>query len=32
MRSLGDDYEHLHRRGETSTVAEALGPLLARLD
>jgi DNA-binding SARP family transcriptional activator/tetratricopeptide (TPR) repeat protein len=32
MRSLGDDFEHLRRRGETSTVAEAVGPLLATLD
>lgn len=32
MRSLGDDFEQLRRRGETSTVAEALGPLLAKLD
>ena len=32
MHSLGDDFERLRRRGETSTVAEALGPLLAKLD
>lgn len=32
MRSLGDDFEQFRRRGETSTVAEALGPLLAKLD
>jgi tetratricopeptide (TPR) repeat protein len=32
MHSLGDDFERLRRRGETSTVAEALGPLVAKLD
>ena len=32
LRSLGEDFEHLRRRGETSTVAEAIGPLLAKLD
>ena len=31
-RVLGDDYEHLRRRGETSTVVEAVGPLIPQLD
>jgi tetratricopeptide (TPR) repeat protein len=30
--SVGDDFEYLRRRGETSTVAEAVGPLLVLLD
>jgi len=29
-RVLGDEYERLRRRGETSTVAEAVGPLIQR--